>query len=373
MREEFYHNQLFEGIERQTLEGLDLKVDEQEFAPGDIIFREGDEGSSFYLIGTGSLRIAKGEGDDSETLNIAEAGQFIGEMAVVDGQPRSATACAETPCLLGKIDKDGFDLLATASPQTARNFVRTLAQRLRVTDDRLVESVLLAERTSLIGKMTNMIVHDLRNPVQNVLLASEYCGTPEHSEDLRYISITLEKSANRMMRMLQELLDFSKGKPEIVLSKHHTSELVTALDEEVFARLANKGIEIHKDIRFEGEFNVDFERLLRVLINIIRNADEAMRGGGRITLGVSEADGNLLIEITDTGKGIPEESLAKIFEPFFSEGKSDGTGLGMSMAKKLIESHGGTISISSEVGTGTTFHVSLPLDAKAPAQDQANP
>ena len=113
--------------------------------------------------------------------------------------------------------------------------------------------------------------------------------------------------------------------------------------------------------------------MLRVLINIIRNADEAMRGGGRITLGVSEADGNLLIEITDTGKGIPEESLAKIFEPFFSEGKSDGTGLGMSMAKKLIESHGGTISISSEVGTGTTFHVSLPLDAKAPAQDQANP
>ena len=365
MREEFYNSRLFNGIGREDAEALDLQIEEHELAQGEVLFREGERGSGFYIVGSGTLRISKGEGDESETINMLEAGEVIGEMSVIDGQPRSATASAETDCLLGKIGEEGFALLATASPEITRNFVRTLVQRLRVTGDRLAESLLLAERTSLIGKMTNMIVHDLRNPVQNVLLAAEYCGTPDQAEDLQRLATTLEKSANRMMRMLQELLDFSKGKPQLELSTRRASELVATLDEEIFARLANKGIEIRKDIRYGGEFRADFERLLRVVINIIRNADEAMGGRGTITLSIAEEGGNLLVDISDTGKGIPEESLAKIFEPFFSEGKSDGTGLGMSMAKKLVESHGGTISITSELGVGTTFHLSLPLDGEA--------
>ena len=305
-------------------------------------------------------RISKGEGEGSELLNLVRAGEFFGEMAVIDGEPRSATASADDRCLLGKIGSASFDRLATASSQLTRNFVRTLVRRLRTTDDLLIHSLLLAERTSMIGKMTNSIVHDLRNPVQNILMAVDFLGTFD-SDELRHVASLLEKSANRMARMLQELLDFSKGRPDIVWSTHTAKQLAKALDEEILTRLAGKGIEVHRDIRYEGEFRADFERLLRVLINIIRNADEAMSGGGSLTLSISQDGDNMLVQIADTGKGIPEKSLAKIFEPFFSEGKTDGTGIGMSMAKKLVESHGGEISVTSELGVGTTFHVLLPL------------
>ena len=360
MREEFYNNQLFEGIEREQLIALELEPEAIVLEPGEILFSEGAPGDAFYVIAQGTIRISKGEGDDSELLNHVRAGEFFGEMAVIDGQPRSATASAEDRCLLGKIGSDSFDRLATASSQVTRNFVRTLVRRLRTTDDLLIHSLLLAERTSLIGKMTNSIVHDLRNPVQNILMAVDFLITFE-SDELRHVAALLEKSANRMARMLQELLDFSKGRPDIVWSTHTAKQLATALDEEILTRLAGKGIEVKSNIQYEGEFRCDFERLLRVLINIIRNADEAMDGSGSLTLTISRDGDNMLVQIADTGKGIPEKSLAKIFEPFFSEGKADGTGIGMSMAKKLVESHGGEISVTSEVGVGTTFHVLLPL------------
>jgi signal transduction histidine kinase len=158
-------------------------------------------------------------------------------------------------------------------------------------------------------------------------------------------------------------LDFSKGKSQLDIGTHSATDLAAALEDEVLRRLANKGIEVEANLHYDGEFRADYERLLRVLINMIRNADEAMPRGGSLTLTIATdtAGENLVIEIADTGKGIPEESLAKIFEPFFTEGKTDGTGIGMSMAKSLIESHGGTISVESEVGVGTSFKVTIPL------------
>jgi CRP-like cAMP-binding protein len=147
------------------------------------------------------VRISKCDGEESETLDLVGADQFFGEMAVIDGKPRSATATAAEPCRLGEIDTAGFERLAIASPHITRSFVHTLAQRLRSTDDRLVETLLHADRTSMIGKMTRSIVHDLRNPVQNVLLAVDLFANDD-SPKLKHVSGLLEKSANRMMRML---------------------------------------------------------------------------------------------------------------------------------------------------------------------------
>ena len=370
MQKEFYTNQLFEGIDRECLDSLAIEPESVVLEPGEVLFTEGAPGDAFYIVAEGTVRISKGEGEDAELLNLVRAGEFFGEMAVVDGQPRSATASAEDRCLLGKIESGTFDRLATVSSQLTRNFVRTLVRRLRTTDDLLIHSLLLAERTSMIGKMTNSIVHDLRNPVQNVLMAVDFLGTFE-SDELRHVAALLEKSANRMARMLQELLDFSKGRPDIVWGTHTAKKLATTLDDEILMRLAGKGIVVHREIDYEGEFRADFERLLRVLINIIRNADEAMNGKGELTLSISKQGDSMLVEITDTGKGIPEASLAKIFEPFFSEGKADGTGIGMSMAKKLVESHGGEISVTSELGVGTTFHVSLPISGASGSAPEA--
>lgn len=361
MREEFLANQLFEGISPESLTALDIMAETLEFDRGETIFREGVPGSSLYLVGTGTVRIWKGGAEEPETLKIIGPGQFIGEMAVIDGQARSASATAESPCLLGRIDASGFERLATVSPHITRNFVRTLVERLRATDDLLVRNLLIADRTSMIGRMTRSIVHDLRNPVQNILLAADFIAGHDESDALRQVSVLLEKSANRMVRMLQELLDFSGGKASLALTTQPLTKLVEALEEEVLQRLENKGITVLKQIRYEGPLRADHERLLRVLVNMIRNSDEAMATPGTLTLDIERNNDALIFGIADTGKGIPEASLAKIFEPFFTEGKANGTGIGMSMARSLIESHGGTITVSSQVGVGTTFTITLPL------------
>ena len=111
MREEHHSNQRFDGIAGDELDALALEPTPHEFQPGDVIFREGEPGSSFYLIAEGTVRISKGEGEDAETLDLIEAGQVFGEMAVIDGKPRSASAIAETACRLGEIDTAGFEHL----------------------------------------------------------------------------------------------------------------------------------------------------------------------------------------------------------------------------------------------------------------------
>ena len=252
MREEFQSNQLFEGIGRECIDALELEPELLEFERGEVIFREGETGSSFYLIAEGMVRISKGDGENSETLDLIGADRFVGEMAVIDGQPRSATATAAERCRLGRIDSGGFDRLVTASPQITRNFGNTLVQRLRSTGDRLAETLLHADRTSTIGKMTRSIVHDLRNPAQNVLLAADYFAEYDDSDELKHVSDLLVKSANRMMRMLQELLDFSKGKPELTWGTHSAAELGAALDEEILRRLRNKGVQVQQNVLYEG-------------------------------------------------------------------------------------------------------------------------
>ena len=109
MKEEYHSNQLFDGIDRDCLDALDLEPAPLEFQPGEVIFREGEPGSSFYLITEGTVRISKGDGEESETLGLIGAGDFIGEMAVIDGKLRSAAATAEGTCRLGEIDTDGFE------------------------------------------------------------------------------------------------------------------------------------------------------------------------------------------------------------------------------------------------------------------------
>lgn len=110
-----------------------------------------------------------------------------------------------------------------------------------------------------------------------------------------------------------------------------------------------------------GELRVDVGRFTRVLLNLIKNSVEAMPKGGALRLGLEQIHDIALFRVSDTGSGIPEELLPKIFEPFVTYGKSKGTGLGMPIVKSVVESHGGTIAIRSKVGVGTTVEITLPI------------
>ena len=101
-------------------------------------------------------------------------------------------------------------------------------------------------------------------------------------------------------------------------------------------------------------------RFLRVLGNLVKNAREAMPTGGSLAISTDLADGWLRLRIADTGVGIPPEVLPRLFEPFVTHGKAGGTGLGMAIAKSVVEAHGGMIAVRSEVQCGTTVEIHLP-------------
>jgi signal transduction histidine kinase len=138
---------------------------------------------------------------------------------------------------------------------------------------------------------------------------------------------------------------------EHVLHRYHTS-------------FSNKAIHVIR--RYAPSLplaQVDRERMEQALTNLVLNAVEAMLTGGTLSLGLAASDRWLTITVSDTGPGIPPEIQRRIFEPFFTT-KARGTGLGLAVARRVIEEHGGTITLVSETGKGATFTIKLPLPAE---------
>ena len=164
--EQLRQNRLFAGIPAELISGLGTDVDLFRFDANDVIFREGDPGDCLYLVVEGAVRISKvGRGAQQETLGFIQPGNFFGEMALIDGEPRSAQATAAEPAVLGRIDAECFANMLRAAPRDLHmNFLRSLAERLRGIDSHFIVELMRTERLSLVGTMANSIIHDLKNP-----------------------------------------------------------------------------------------------------------------------------------------------------------------------------------------------------------------
>jgi signal transduction histidine kinase len=125
--------------------------------------------------------------------------------------------------------------------------------------------------------------------------------------------------------------------------------------------LQQGGVRLIRDGGFAGTVRLDQEALQRVFQNIVANARDAMPGGGTLRVAAAAERGRLRVEFADTGTGMPEEVRRRVGEPFFSHGKRHGTGLGMAIARRVVEEHGGTLEIDSAPGAGTTVRLLLPL------------
>jgi signal transduction histidine kinase len=125
--------------------------------------------------------------------------------------------------------------------------------------------------------------------------------------------------------------------------------------------LEKNNVTLKKFAQFRGIVTIDQDKLIRVFYNIASNARDAMPQGGTLTVTTIEEDGYVRIDFTDTGTGMPEEVKKRIFEPFMTYGKKHGTGLGMSIVKKVIDDHHGKIEINSVMGKGTAITIYLPF------------
>jgi signal transduction histidine kinase len=355
-------NRLFEGIEPALLHEIAPEVNVVQLEGGEVIFREGDRGDLLYLVGEGSVKISKsGRGGEQETLGFIQPGNFFGEMALLDGQPRSAMATTAEATLLGTVDEHTFQhILELAPSRLHMNFLRSVTERLRSINTHFITEVMRTERLSLVGSMANSIIHDLKNPICIIRGCADLIA--DQTTDPRQLQLTkmMDNAVDGMLAMTQELLDYARGNSSLQCEVVSTWRLLDELHTQALCLLPGKNIQVAKDIRYEGNLNIDFPRLVRVLCNLIKNAREAMPTGGIITFGTEKVGDEVILRLSDTGIGIPPELLPKLFEPFVTHGKSHGTGLGMAIAKSVVDAHQGRISVTSVQGSGTTVEIKLP-------------
>lgn len=234
----------------------------------------------------------------------------------------------------------------------------------------LAESRILIERQeklASLGVFATGIAHEIRNPITAIkvrlftLKGSHAPGTGDF-EDLQVI----ESEINRLERIVQDFLRFARpADPDLL-----TMPIDTFLQEVhslLLPELSQRGIRFQLKLEANETVRIDPEKMKQVMLNFIQNAADSIEGQGTVTLSSKKdrqvVDGRSLpavtIEITDTGKGMPAEVQKRLFDPFFTT-KEKGTGLGLPIAARIVEKHGGLIQYRTEPGRGTTFSILLP-------------
>jgi signal transduction histidine kinase len=215
------------------------------------------------------------------------------------------------------------------------------------------------QQISRIGWLSASMVHDLRNPLGTVVAGAEMLVQLElESTQVKRLATNIYRAAGRMRELLADLAAASRGNgPTSVICK--IRDVINAVSEAASPAAERQSVRIVNDVPGSIEIPLDRSRIESVFFNLITNALEAMPHGGTIRMGARKADHCVLIEVEDTGPGIPLAIRDRLFEPFVTSGKDHGMGLGLTLSRQTVLDHGGDMWI--ERAAGARFVVRLPL------------
>ncbi len=221
-----------------------------------------------------------------------------------------------------------------------------------------------ANKLSALGELASSIAHEIKNPLISIQGFARRIGTTEDRDKLEKYAKFIEQEADRLTQVLTKLLGFSRmdePKKDFLNMNDIVDDTVLFMEHHL-TRFKNVEIAVEKEPDLPL-VQVDRIHVQQTVVNILMNAAQAMPGGGKILIKTGRGDQYVFISITDNGVGIKEEDLEKIFEPFFTtKEKEQGTGLGLSLCKRLIEANAGKIEVESKVGEGTTFTIMIPMN-----------
>ena len=226
---------------------------------------------------------------------------------------------------------------------------------------RLEEELLRHERLAALGKMVAHISHEIKNPLAVIGGLARQCERqPELSTENRHKVQIIHQEVERLEKFLADLANFTRTAPVQKLPSDILA-LIAEVANFMEAKLQDKGVQFVLQVQTPiPAVPLDSGQIRQVLLNLFKNALEAMPRGGQLTISVAVQDNHLVLLVQDTGQGISPEHLKTLFTPFFST-KEGGTGLGLTICRNLIDQHQGEIHIASEVDRGTTCIIRLPL------------
>ncbi|MCK5085965.1 MAG: GAF domain-containing protein [Melioribacteraceae bacterium] len=225
----------------------------------------------------------------------------------------------------------------------------------------LVEQLLKSERISSLGKMANFLINDIKKPILVSKRYAEHLKNKELDEDVIKVIDMLLEQLNNIADLVQSTSSYSDSQTILRSSNIGINELLEDYVNRVDSYVRSMNCMIETDFDEDVNVKIDSKEFFQCFNHLIKNACDAMPEGGTININTKKAEDKILLTVKDYGLGISESLHDKIFEPFMSHGKREGTGLGLSVTKKIIEEHGGTISVKSELGEGATFSVTLPI------------
>ncbi|TFH04476.1 MAG: cyclic nucleotide-binding domain-containing protein [Spirochaetales bacterium] len=374
----------FKDLSDDEVRRIERLCKEDVFEPGQVVFRENEPAERFFIVTDGQVEVWKDyASDNSDLLAVHGQGHLFGEMALIDDLPRSATVVARTRTTVLYLFREEFDRILRENSAVALSILRSLSAMVRKSNESFVEDLrrrndeleaankevkeaqeelLRSERFSNLGKMSSMILHDIRNPISIVKGLGEMIQLMvEDPAKVREYANLIVLEAERLNRIAGELLDYSRGEIRLDMRVADIPAMLTQLEASVSERFASKKVELKIVNSCDAPVILDQERLLRALINIADNARKAMDPGGRLEIDVREHQSDLQITALDDGVGMSDEVLERIFEPFYSSSRDGGTGLGMVIVKNVIEAHEGSLSVESTAGQGTRITIQLPM------------
>jgi signal transduction histidine kinase len=355
-------NRFLEGFSDAGRQKLIAAVILENYSDRNFLFNEGDPADGICLVLSGEIEIFRHFGNREQLLGVFKEGEFLGEVAVLDGRGRSASARARGAVTIGKIPAIVLmEVLASESGSVMLHIFQGLLAYLRKTNDLFLDEILHKQKLTLLGEMASSLMHDLRNPLTGIRLSADilHLKNPSDPEADRCCEGILFQ-CDRVAAMTRELLEFSRGESTIHSSLTTTTKFLERFRSSHADYIEQTGITFEIETA-PADIEIDVMRCLRLLQNLVTNAVEALQGraDGCIRLVAWVEDGFFSLSVSDNGPGIPDAIRNRVFEPFVTHGKKGGIGLGMAIVQNVVMAHKGKVKL--ETGpTGTSFLIQIP-------------
>jgi signal transduction histidine kinase len=345
-----------------------------------VLCRENAIEHTFYMILEGDVRVSKlVNAAENRLLQTLGPGDFFGEMALIHNAPRAATVTATTPVVVLELDKKSFDRVLQNSSSIAMAMVREISSRLRANDEMAVGDLRvraselaqayqkLAEEELARREFLSSIAHELRTPLMS---ASGYIHLLKKGaltgDQLNNAIDTVDRNVQQIIALVNDLLFLQEM--ELVLSEFNPVDL-GEIGRSVVDKYKTRAMDKRIALTLRGDYNLppisgDARSLERALSALVDNAIKFSPHGGEVEVRFKADRERLTVEVEDRGIGIAPDMRPRIFDRFYHIERHDndlfgGIGLGLSIAKQVIEQHNGALEVESKPGVGSVFIIRL--------------